>query len=190
VGGHLPGNLEEKFDSEMQVKRSNEKGVLPRHAIIRSADTEIYVMSRHGDDGRGNPLYSPAEMIRENIYEAIIWELAVHHDVGRVYGFSRVGAVDNLPLVGENGLVVPSQYVRGFAASQHSFGKDAKTVHTPMSEPFDRWLREELVSIGTQVGGSVVDDATYFCNGGDTFETPSEIEIIRHMDYLKNKVVG
>ncbi len=42
-------------------------------------------------------------------------------DVEAIYAFSAVGFLDEMPLASEGTFVVPNGYLRGLAASQHSF---------------------------------------------------------------------
>ncbi len=192
TGNGLPKSLDELFEKQRDTTNtSNQMGRILGYKIATRKDTEFFLMRRHGaEDERGNPKFSPAMMVKENMYEALVWELH-KNKVDVVYAFSRAGALDPLPLVSNGAAIVPDMYSRGFATASHSFGTDAKTTHTTMKIPFDEKLRQRLIAAGTAAGVSVTDNGLYIQNGGDSFEAPAENEALKVIHVArKDKVVG
>lgn len=191
TGAGLPASIDDVFDSKKQINRDhNILGIFQPYSIAQKNDTQFIIMKRHGSNTTGGPLITPAEMVKNNVYEAIIYELAENFGVEAIFGFSRVGHVDDLPMIGDGGVIVPNHHMPG-AASQHSFGsRYAKTVHAGMGEPFNQALREQLILSAKYAGANVIEEGTYFYHAGDCFETRAEIEDIRQKTYLPNKIVG
>ncbi len=154
-------------------------------------DISVVVFPRHGEEN-GKPVRSPADLVRKRGYEANIWklyELGVEH----VYGFSAVGALDlNIPLASEHAFVVPSRAMRGFAASQHSFGALAKDVHAGLNFAFDKDLQGRIGSAIQRAGCRALENGLYIYNGGNCFESDDEIAVLEVITRLRgpHRVVG
>lgn len=137
----------------------------------------VIILPRHGD-AKDQPSRSPAELVRQRGYEANIWQL-YNLGVSAVYGLSAVGALDlETPLADTGFFIIPNTYIRGCAASQHSFGIHAKNVHTNMEVPFNSNLRVIARGAIHDAGCHARDNGTYIYNGGDAFETPAEIRML------------
>lgn len=136
----------------------------------------VAVLSRHGD---GELFRSPSDLVRTRGFEANTWKL---HELGveEVYAFSAVGSVSpRPPLVSTGSFVVPHSYARGIAASQHSFGNDAKVIFTNMGTPFSDGTRQRAGQAIEDGGYKARMRGIYVYNGGDCFETPEEIRAVR-----------
>ncbi len=177
AGSGLAQGLEGMLDSvEKQEDILNEFGKVLSYYTGENDDTKVIILPRHGDS-KGTPARSPAELVAQNGYEANIWQL---HKLGAdaIIGFTAVGSLDtDLPLASEGHFGVPVSYIRGLASSQHSFGKRAKNVHTPMSDPFDVDLNNRVMR-AMDTAGVEYDEVVYIYNGGDAFETPHEIAVL------------
>ncbi|MSR86308.1 5'-methylthioadenosine phosphorylase [Candidatus Woesearchaeota archaeon] len=164
--------------------------VLP-HKIGNYGDTQVVLLPRHGEQD-GKPVRSPAELVRERGYEANIWRL---HNLGieHVYAFSAVGALDlDIPLASEHTFLVPDRAMRGFAASQHSFGSEAKIVHMGLDGIFDRNLQTRVVRAIQETGCTALENGLYIYNGGDVFESTDEVATLKEMTRNRKspKVLG
>jgi 5'-methylthioinosine phosphorylase len=191
AGSGLAQGLEsllEEVEHHENVK--NQFGVVLSYYAGFYQDMKVIILPRHGDSTK-LPSRSPAELVSKKGYESNIWQL--HQlNVDEVYGFTAVGALDKtIPLASKGTFMIPDNYVRGLAASQHSFGSKAKNVHTPMSNPFAPELRNNLFSIINDAGYSTINEGLYIYNGGDTFETEAEIRLLDRMTSGEiNRVVG
>lgn len=152
-------------------------------------DLNVIILSRHGD---GENFRSPATLVAEKGYEANIWLLAQEIGVEAIYGLTAVGSLElEIPLANKNHFVLPRQYVRGLAASQHSFGNHAKILHPNMAKPFDRDLIKIIEGAMKESGSAFTKRGVYIYNGGDCFETPAEITVLDGFTKsLRNRVVG
>lgn len=152
--------------------------------------TRVIILPRHGPT-RETPDRSPAMLVQELGYEAHFW---LFHKLGvsAVYAFSAVGALDlDIPLAGDLAFVVPDSFGRGLAATTHSFGRLALTVHPNMGEPFDSDLRAHLVQAIEDCGATALPSGTYIYNGPDQFESNAEIRaVINLYSAESNRVVG
>lgn len=180
-GSGLARGLESILVDVRHIENEQDKfGTVPSYYIGMHKDTRVIILPRHGDSVNV-PAKSPAELVKQKGYETNIWAL---HELGAeaVFATSAVGVLDNYtPLASEGSFIVPDAYMRGFAASQHSFGKYALNIHTPMSKPFDEMLRLRAIRTLQSAGYEARDEALYIYNGGDTFETPSEIAVLEKL---------
>ncbi|MBS3162650.1 hypothetical protein J4467_01890 [Candidatus Woesearchaeota archaeon] len=170
---------------------SNKFGEFLAYKTGRFNGIEVVLFPRHGDLN-GQPIRSPSELVRTRGYEANVWEL-YSQGVDQVYAFSAVGVLDDsVSLADQHSFIVPNDYLRGFAASQHSFGPDAMNVHTPMGEPFNSKLRQRALDAIRDVPCEGRDGGLYIYNGGDTFESSSEIQalIILTSTFCGDRLVG
>ncbi len=189
-GSGLAQGLEGIFDSCKRVgPRPNRFGWVLSHYVGQVGDTRVIVLPRHGDSEKASRRRTPAQLVDKKGYEANIW-LLHKKGVEAVYASSAFGALDlDVPLAdtyrkpdgeiakGHGTFVLPSSYVRGAAASQHSFGNKANLVHTPMRDgmPFSSELNGRLKTAAETCGHFVLENGLYVYNGGDTFETPEEV---------------
>ncbi|MFH1134227.1 MAG: 5'-methylthioadenosine phosphorylase [Nanoarchaeota archaeon] len=194
AGTGLAQGLEELFISINKYgPDETRKGVVLSHYAGKIGQHKVILIPRHGDSLE-TPSRSPAEMVRADANEAHIW-LLYKAGVEAIYGVSAVGALDtDIPLVTEGAFVIPTGYVRGFAASQHSFGKDALEVHPNMGDPFHVELRVPLEFAVIKAGYRAITPATYIYNGGDNLESNDEIEFLNFMTHGRpgppKRVVG
>ncbi len=190
AGSGLAQGLEGVLENVQYFKNSNNMfGIVLSYYVGEHKNTRVIILPRHGDS-KETPQRSPAELVKEKGYEANIWQLFTL-GVEEAYGLSAVGSLElDLPLASEGSFVLPNTYGRGFAASQHSFGSLAKTIHTPMGESFSPVLIDRTASIIQKLGYES-HNGIYIYNGGDTFESPAEI---RALDRLyggeANRIVG
>ncbi len=170
--------------------KKNKYGLVISYYIGQYNNTKIIILPRHGDS-LNIPVRSPAQLVLEKGYEANIWEL-YKLKVDCVFGFSVVGSLDkSLKLINKHEFILPYTYLRGFAASTHTFGKDALNVHTNMKEPFNKKLIKIAKNAIIKSKCTFVDNVLYIYNNGDAFETTVEIKILNKLtkDY-KKRVVG
>jgi purine nucleoside phosphorylase len=154
----------------------NQFGTVLSYHIGYRNNLRVIILPRHGDSTEA-PSRSPAELVDQKGYEANIWEL-YKLKVEAVYGFTAVGALDlSTPLADQKSFVVPTSFIRGLAASQHSFGKHALVVHPSMLDPFNENLRNKLTKAITDANCSYIK-GTYIYNGGDIFETSAEVRML------------
>jgi len=85
------------------------------------------------------------------------------------------------PLADQGSFIIPDSYIRGFGASQHSFGNKALNVHTNMSKPFDIDLRRKSIEAIEKAGYEARKEGLYIYNTGDAFETPDEILALHNL---------
>tara|TARA_Y100000310_G_scaffold334750_1_gene415216 strand:- start:8370 stop:9137 length:768 start_codon:yes stop_codon:yes gene_type:complete len=148
---------------------------------------EIVVLPRHGSKEK---FRSPADLVKEKGHEAHIWLL---HELGvdQIFASSAVGVLNpEFDLIDKNNFILPKNYIRGFGASQHSFGNFAKTVHANMSFPFNLELREKAKKAIEETSCTCIDKGIYIYNGGDQFETTEEIRILNNLIEEKPKLAG
>lgn len=188
AGSGLAQGLEDVLEDVSLVEHhSNEFGEVLDYYVGFHGNTRVVIMPRHGKDIGDIPERSPATLVKNGGYEANVWELCNTLNVAEVYGLSAVGSLDmEIPLVSTGTVVVPNSYIRGLAASQHTFGLSSKTIHTPMGESFDETVRQRAIEAVKRAGYNVLEVGTYIMNGGDTFETPAEI---RTLDRLTGQYV-
>ncbi|AJF61034.1 TPA: MTAP family purine nucleoside phosphorylase [Candidatus Woesearchaeota archaeon] len=170
---------------------ANEFGTVLSYYTGKHGNTNVVILPRHGESEGGKPTRTPAELVRQRGYEANIWQL-YKLGVQAVYGTTAVGALDmQIPLADKGCFVVPYSYVRGVAASQHSFGASALNVHPSMGEPFDPKLIVRVFS-AIKAAGYDMMKGVYIYNGGDAFETPEEIKVLEKETRCLNamRVVG
>ncbi len=166
------GDILEHSDYRENVP--NEFGVVISYYIGYYKNIKIIMLPRHGDSQK-IPARTPAELVRQRGYEANIWELH-KQGVNEVYGLSAVGVLDHYtPLASTGSFIVPKSFIRGLAASQHSFSDRAVDAHPNMSQPFDETLREKLIQAIELADCSARKEGVYIYNGGDAFETPEEV---------------
>lgn len=192
-GSGLAEGLENILDEVREFKNEQNKfGTVISCYIGKSRNADVIILPRHGKEGVRTRM--PAELVSEKGYEANIWQL---HELGaeEVYGFTAVGSMDlSVPLADNGCFVVPHSYIRGLAASQHSFGENAKNIFPNMSQPFDESLRCRAINAIKQCGYKAIQRGTYIYNCGNQFETPEEIRMLERMTVmdgqLGSRVVG
>lgn len=170
----------------------NDWGTVSKHTIGLFNDLRVVVMARHNDEvvehGVYKPGRSPAVLTQQRAWEANIWKMH-EENVEAIYAISAVGGLDPTARVGT--IVVPHDYLRGFATTQHSYGTSAQNVHTNMNEPFDPSLRKNLIAALQHSGASFIHKGVYIWNGGDPFETNTEISVLDRMTQgIPHRIVG
>lgn len=188
--------LVQSLDSSLKnIKKytntKNKYGVVLSYYIGEYKNLKIVIIPRHGDS-LNQPSRSPFGLVKEQGYEANIWQL-YKEKVDYIISFSAVGCLDKkIPLSNKKSFIVPNQYIRGLAASAHSFGKDAIIVHSNMSSPFNEDLRKVLIKAITSLKNKAYSNAVYIYNSGDIFETPAEIQVLDKLTkgLFKERVVG
>jgi 5'-methylthioinosine phosphorylase len=182
AGSGLAQGLENiLYDVKEHAHVKNKWGEASYHLTGGHGDNTIIVMARHGDNAHP-PERMPPELASQRGYEANVWRLA---ELGAeaVYGHTAVGSIDlDIPLADEGVFIVPHDYIRGLAMTQHSFGTDGVQTWFPnMSKPFDLELRSRAIKAIRRSGYTALDGGIYICNGGAQFETPAEIRLLDRM---------
>ncbi len=188
IGGTgLYTGLEKILADRMRVDNVQTKyGPVLSYTLGRYENTRVVLLPRHGL-GTKESFRTPAQLVSETGYEASIFLL---HAIGvqKVYSFSAVGSCETSKgLVDDGVFIVPTTYGRGLAASQHSFGSNAKVFHPSMKEPFNKELREISLKAIKNAGFTPVDGGTYITNEGDAIETPTEVNAVMRMYYFSDK---
>jgi 5'-methylthioadenosine phosphorylase len=191
VGSGMSQGLEKHISIiNKQVNVENKFGKVLCYYEGMYMGKQVVIMPRHGE-GKDMPSRPPSQMVSERGYEANIWQL---HELGvtEIFGLSAVGSIDlDVPLADKGYFIVPDQYMRGFAATQHSFGVDAKVIHPNMADPFTSDSRLKALAGICRAGYQGECRAIYIYNGGDCFETPAEIEFINNYKFEDRKrIVG
>ena len=111
-------------------------------------------------------------------YRANIYAL---HKLGviRILATNAVGAINRELKPGE--LVVPHDFIDFTKARSATFYDKAPVTHIDVSEPYCPEMRQLLIDAATKVGLHVRDRAVMVCTEGPRLETPSEIEMFRHL---------
>jgi len=178
AGSGLAKGLDDILENvEHHTDIKNKYGEVLSFFIGYHGNTRVAILPRHGDSSE-RPDRTPAELVLQKGHEAHVWLL---HKLGveAVVGTSAVGVLDlYTPIANKGVFIVPHSYMRGIAASLHTFGKDALEVHTNMAEAYDSALRQRVID--AIEGNDLVarDKAVYIYNGGDPFETPEEISVL------------
>jgi 5'-methylthioinosine phosphorylase len=106
--------------------------------------------------------------------------------VRRLLAASSVGAVN--PDLAPGDVVVPDQFIDLTKTRDSTFYHFDATVHTDMTEPFCRRVRERIYRVASeQAGLTVHDHGVYVATEGPRYQTPAEIRMIRQ---LGGDVVG
>lgn len=136
--------------------------------IAALGDTEVAFLARHGQ-----PHKLPPHRIN---YRANIWalqQLGVRH----IFAVNAVGAIQRDLATGA--LMVPDQLIDYTYGREHTFADgsaDAVLQHCDFTEPFDRRLREHLVTAAGRVDDvAVIDGGVYGVTQGPRLETAAEI---------------
>ena len=133
-------------------------------------DVTVYFLSRHG---KGHRLPPHQVNYRANI--AALKRL----EVQGIFATNAVGSLNAEFKPGN--LVLIDQFLDFTKNRPNTFfqGEDLPVVHTDMSHPYCRYLRQAIFNQGQALGMPVHDHGTYVCTEGPRFESAAEITMFQ-----------
>jgi 5'-methylthioadenosine phosphorylase len=132
---------------------------------------EIVILSRHG---RHHTITPSKVNNRANIYAL--------KDAGCTHIISTTACGSLRTEIGRGDLVIPDQFIDFTRHRDITFFDEfeAGTLnHTPMADPFDRYLRELIISTAKNVGITVHEAGTIVTIEGPRFSTRAESRMFR-----------
>jgi 5'-methylthioinosine phosphorylase len=126
----------------------------------------VIFLARHGDPHRILPH-------RVN-YRANLWALRAA-GASSIVAIAAVGGIRNDMVPGA--LAVPDQIIDYTYGRSQTFFEDAgdEVAHIDFTEPYDRSLRQQLLTAGHRAGIDIIDGGTYGATQGPRLETAAEI---------------
>ncbi len=162
------------LDDPKIIKNASEKKVLTRYGEPSSLLTygkidqvDVVILARHGKD-HGVP---PGRIN----YQANLWALK-EEGCTHILAATAVGSLREEIKPGN--LALPSQFIDFTKQRPMTFFSD-KVVHTPMSDPFDRRLRDLLCQNCERLGYPYNRDVTVITIEGPRFSTKAESAMFR-----------
>tara|TARA_R110002049_G_scaffold83933_1_gene213577 strand:+ start:11623 stop:12372 length:750 start_codon:yes stop_codon:yes gene_type:complete len=133
----------------------------------RLGDTTLYFLQRHGSPGA-----IPPHRIN---YRANIWALK-SLGVAGVVAINSVGGIT--PTMRPGRLLIPDQVIDYTWGREHTFdeGEDGSLMHIDFTEPYDKALREALLSAATTAEISHEARGVHGVTQGPRLETAAEIQ--------------
>lgn len=145
----------------------------PSSSLLRGSlnSTEIIILSRHG---RLHTIPPAKVNNRANIFAL--------RDVGctHIIGTTACGSLREE--IGRGDLVVPDQFIDFTRHRSITFFDEfdpGKMNHTPMADPFDKNLRETIISAADRIGLSIHKKGTMLTIEGPRFSTRAESKMFR-----------
>jgi len=133
--------------------------------------TEIVILSRHG-------LHHTIPPSKVN-NRANIWAL---RECGCTHILATTACGSLREDIGRGDLVIPDQFIDFTRHRDITFFDDFKPGmmnHTPMADPFDRYLRELIISASARVSVSLHEKGTIITIEGPRFSTRAESRMFR-----------
>ena len=133
------------------------------------AEHRAIFLLRHGLDHS-----VPPHMVnyRANIYA--LYKIGVE----RIVATNAVGAIDNDIHPGD--VVVPHDFIDFTKHRCSTFYDEAPVTHIDVSQPYCPEIRRLLIDTAKKNGLNVWDHGVLVCTEGPRYETPAEIEMLRH----------
>jgi 5'-methylthioadenosine phosphorylase len=133
--------------------------------------TEIVILSRHG----WHHTIPPSKVNnRANIYS--------FREIGCTHIITSTACGSLREEIGRGDLVIPDQFIDFTRHRNITFFEEfepGKMNHTPMADPFDKYLRELLISTASKIGISVHEKGTLITIEGPRFSTRAESKMFR-----------
>jgi len=133
--------------------------------------TEIVILSRHG----WHHTIPPSKVNnRANIYSL--------KEIGCTHIITSTACGSLRDEIGRGDLVIPDQFIDFTRHRNITFFDEfepGKMNHTPMADPFDKHLRELLISTAGKIGLSVHEQGTLITIEGPRFSTRAESKMFR-----------
>jgi len=130
-------------------------------------DTEVVILARHAKDHSISPTRIP--------FLANIWALK-NIGCSHILATTACGSLRENLVPGD--LVFIDQFIDWTKLRKLSYFED-EVVHTPMAEPFDRFMRTKLVETAQRLGYRHHDKGTMVTIEGPRFSTKAESHMFR-----------
>ncbi|BES80751.1 S-methyl-5'-thioadenosine phosphorylase [Pyrodictium abyssi] len=137
----------------------------------------VAFLPRHG---RGHRI--PPHRIN---YRANIWALK-SLGVKWIISVSAVGSLREDYRPGD--MVVPDQFIDMTKKREYTFFDGPVVAHVSMADPFCEQLRQEIITVGKELGFRIHERGTYICIEGPRFSTRAESRIWK--DVFKADIIG
>lgn len=137
----------------------------------------VAFLPRHG---RGHRI--PPHRIN---YRANIWALK-SLGVKWIVSVSAVGSLREDYRPGD--MVVPDQFIDMTKKREYTFFDGPVVAHVSMADPFCEQLRQEIITVGKELGFRIHERGTYICIEGPRFSTRAESRIWK--DVFKADIIG
>jgi 5'-methylthioadenosine phosphorylase len=133
--------------------------------------TEIVILSRHG----WHHTIPPSKVnTRANIYSL--------KEIGCTHIITTTACGSLREEIGRGDLIIPDQFIDFTRHRNITFFEEfepGKMNHTPMADPFDKYLRELLISAAGKIGLPVHERGTLVTIEGPRFSTRAESKMFR-----------
>lgn len=165
------------LDNPKLLKNFREEGVIteygkPSSRIIcgNLGEAEVYILARHGK----NHEISPSKVN----YKANIFALKNKAGCDCILATTAVGSLREKIKPGN--LAFPNQFI-DFTKNRDStfYDRTSEVVHTPMSEPFDKKMRDILCKTCDEIGLPYHSDVVVITIEGPRFSTKAESNLFR-----------
>ncbi len=173
------------FYELFNLKNKRTKKIITRFGDVELevgeiANKKVAFLARHG---KGHAL--PPHKINYLANALAMYEIGVNY----VIATNAVGSMREDLRPGT--LVVPNQIIDFTKTRQYTFfdgtfsikmrdGTVKKgVVHTDVTEPYCRELRNKIIEAASKIGFKVIPEGVYVCTEGPRFETPAEIKFFK-----------
>jgi len=177
IGGsglYDPGIVE----NPREVKVYTPYGEPSDHIIVGTVrGRRVAFLPRHGKGHR-----IPPHRIN---YRANIWALK-SLGVKWIISVSAVGSLREDYRPGD--MVVPDQFIDMTKKREYTFFDGPVVAHVSMADPFCEQLRQEIITVGKELGIRIHERGTYICIEGPRFSTRAESRIWK--DVFKADIIG
>ncbi len=132
--------------------------------------SDLYFISRHGTSHN-----IPPHMVNYRANIQALRKLSVE----RVFAIYAVGSITSAVPPGGVGIV--SQFIDVTHGRAGTFfdGGASGLKHTPMDEPYCRFLSDRILAAAKKRSFKIAKEGTYICTNGPRFETPAEIKMYK-----------
>lgn len=140
--------------------------------IVEINGEEIVFLARHG---KGHSV--PPHLINYRANMKALSQLGVKH----IYSTVAVGSCNEKYAPGD--VVVINDFIDFTKVRPITFyeGGEAGVIHTDMSEPYCRNLRNKFYEVAQQLDIDIKGEGVYLCTEGPRFETKSEIKMYKSL---------
>jgi len=161
--------FEKLFTHAKRISAKTPYGKVKAMFIGRIGNRTVVALPRHGI---GHSVPPHKVNYRANVY-------ALHQmGVKRILATNAVGGINRKLQPGD--LVVPNDFVDFTKLRSSTFYDDAPVTHIDVTEPYCPEIRGLLAKKGEEQKLRLWDRAVLACTEGPRFETPAEIEMLRH----------
>ena len=132
---------------------------------------EVFILSRHG---RLHTIPPSQVNNRANIFAI--------KKLGCSYILATTACGSLRENIGRGDLVIPDQFIDFTRHRETTFFKEFlpnEMKHTPMAEPFNRYLREKLIAAGNELGLTIHPNGCILTIEGPRFSTRAESHLFR-----------